>query len=74
MITTGLQVDNSIAVIEDDALFGRQLCDILMLEGWTGQWFRRAKAFLEAQTRQQFDAALVGLRLPGMSGLDLLDL
>ncbi len=73
-MTVGLHVDNSIAVIEDDALFGRQLCDILMLEGWTGRWFRRAEAFLEAQTRQQFDAALVDLRLPGMSGLDLLDL
>ncbi len=64
---------NSIAVIEDDEPLGRRLCDIVTHEGWKGRWFRRAEAFIEAHPRQRFDAALVDLRLPGMSGLDLLD-
>ena len=73
MVALNFHGKSSIAVIEDDESLGRRLCDILMLEGWTGRWFRRAEAFLEAQPRQRFDAALVDLRLPGMSGLDLLD-
>jgi DNA-binding response OmpR family regulator len=64
---------NSIAVIEDDEPLGRRLCDVLTHEGWRGRWFRRAETFLDAHPRQRFDAALVDLRLPGMSGLDLLD-
>ena len=64
---------NNIAVIEDDESLGRRLCDIVTHEGWKGRWFRRAEAFIEAHPRQRFDAALIDLRLPGMSGLDLLD-
>lgn len=73
MMTLGLNAASRVAVVEDDEPLGRRLCDILALEGWTGRWFRRAELFIEAQPRHQFDAALVDLRLPGMSGLELLD-
>lgn len=60
------------AVVEDDPQLADQLCDILAGSGWQCEAFGRGNAFLSRQRRRAFDLAILDMRLPDLSGLELL--
>jgi len=60
------------AVVEDDPHLADQLCDILAGSGWHCEAFGLGHAFLSRQRRRAFDLAILDMRLPDLSGLELL--
>nr|UOZ96919.1 Transcriptional regulatory protein CreB [Cupriavidus sp.] len=60
------------AVVEDDPQLAGQLCDILAGSGWQCEAFGLGSAFLSRQRRRAFDLAILDMRLPDLSGLELL--
>jgi two-component system response regulator AdeR len=61
------------AVVEDDPRLAQQIEDILGLAGWKTQRFSRGRDFLARQQRAAFDVALIDMRLPDLTGMDLLE-
>ena len=61
------------AIVEDDPQLADQIQEILGLAGWQSQAFRRGHDFLEQQRRRPFDVALLDMRLPDLSGLQVLE-
>jgi two-component system response regulator FixJ len=61
----------TVYVIEDDADLRETLAALLEVSGFTPRCFASAEEFLEKGERERPACALVDLRLPGMSGLDL---
>lgn len=51
----------------------RQSCDVITSLGWQPRHFAKGRAFLQSLRTQPFDAVLLDLRLPDMSGLDILN-
>ncbi|MFZ9734261.1 MAG: response regulator transcription factor [Burkholderiaceae bacterium] len=60
------------AVVEDDPQLANQLCEILAGSGWQCEAFGLGHAFLSRQRRRAFDLAILDMRLPDLSGLELL--
>jgi DNA-binding response OmpR family regulator len=60
------------AIVEDDPQLAGQLCDILTASGWQCASFGLGQAFLSQQRRRAFDIAVLDMRLPDLSGLDVL--
>lgn len=60
------------AVVEDDPQLANQLCEILAGSGWQCEAFGLGDAFLSRQRRRAFDLAILDMRLPDLSGLELL--
>lgn len=60
------------AVVEDDPQLANQLCNILAGSGWHCEAFGLGHAFLSRQRRRAFDLALLDMRLPDLSGLEVL--
>jgi two-component system, LuxR family, response regulator FixJ len=61
-----------IAVVDDDEDIRDALSDLLLAMGYTCQVFDRAETFLAADAPGQFDCLITDIRMPGISGLDLL--
>lgn len=61
-----------VAILEDDDQLASQLCALLQLKGWQVRRYARGQLLLDALDRQHFDAVLCDLRLPDMTGLDVL--
>jgi FixJ family two-component response regulator len=61
-----------IAVVDDEEAIRDALSDLLLVMGYSCQTFDRAEAFLAAHTPDRFDCLITDIRMPGMSGLDLL--
>jgi len=61
------------AVVEDDPRLAQQIEDILGLAGWKTQRFSRGRDFLARQQRAAFDVALIDMRLPDLTGMELLE-
>jgi two-component system, LuxR family, response regulator FixJ len=61
-----------IAVVDDEEAIRDALSDLLLVIGYSCQTFDRAEAFLAAHTPNRFDCLITDIRMPGMSGLDLL--
>jgi DNA-binding response OmpR family regulator len=61
------------AVVEDDRRLAQQIEDILGLAGWKTQRFSRGQDFLARQQRAAFDVALIDMRLPDLTGIELLE-
>ncbi len=61
------------AVVEDDPRLAQQIEDILGLAGWETQRFSRGRDFLARQQRAAFDVALIDMRLPDLTGIELLE-
>lgn len=61
-----------IAVVEDDEAMREALSDLLQVLGLPCRTFDRAEAFLAAHEAAAFDCLISDVRLPGISGLDLL--
>ena len=63
---------NSILVVEDDQLVRESLSEVLGLEGYNVQVAGGGKEGFDKLNTKSFDLALVDLRLPDMSGIDIL--
>jgi DNA-binding response OmpR family regulator len=61
------------AIVEDDPHLADHMQEILGMAGWQSQAFRRGRDFLEQQRRRPFDVALLDMRLPDLSGLQVLE-
>ncbi len=62
-----------IAVVDDEEDIRDALSDLLLVMGYSCQTFDRAEAFLAAHTPNRFDCLITDIRMPGMSGLELLE-
>ncbi|MFO0967958.1 MAG: response regulator transcription factor [Gemmataceae bacterium] len=62
-----------ILLIEDDAAIGKAVHQGLGEAGHVSRWVTDGKVGLEQAMSQRFDAIVLDLLLPGLSGLDLLE-
>ena len=60
-----------VLVVDDDRIFNTRLCRALTDRGWNAQSAFDGDSALQQAQRARPDLAIVGLRLPGMNGLDL---
>jgi FixJ family two-component response regulator len=61
-----------IAVVDDEEAIRDALSDLLLVMGYSCQTFDRADAFLAAHRPNRIDCLITDIRMPGMSGLGLL--
>ena len=59
-------------LVEDDALLGKALQTGLSQAGYTADWLRDGEGASEALRANRYEAIILDINLPGMSGLDLL--
>jgi FixJ family two-component response regulator len=62
-----------IAVVDDDASFREAMVDILVFWGFRVESFESAEAVLACSGLNGFDAFLLDVQMPGLSGLQLID-
>jgi FixJ family two-component response regulator len=62
-----------VAVVDDDEAIREALCDLMMVTGLDCSTFDSAPAFLNNDAPNDFDCLITDVRMPGMSGLDLLE-
>ncbi len=62
-----------VAVVDDDEAIREALCDLLMVTGLACSTFDSAAAFLNGDAPSHVDCLITDVRMPGMSGLDLLE-
>lgn len=60
-----------VSVVDDDASIRRALTRLLSAAGYDVATFASAEAFLAAMVNDAPDCAIVDVRLPGISGLEL---
>ena len=63
-----------IAVIDDDERFRMALVERLCSLGYRVRDFESAEGFIEEQCENSFDCIITDIHMPGMSGLDLMQL
>ena len=66
------RVREVVCIIDDDASLRRSLRNLLSAEGFRVEMFDSAETFLASAAIEYAACLLVDLRMPGMSGLDLL--
>jgi len=64
---------NSILIVDDDASMRASLLDLLSAAGWAVEALSRAALVAERLENDPPDVILSDVRMPGMSGLDLLE-
>jgi two-component system response regulator FixJ len=62
-----------VAVVDDDEAIREALCDLMMVTGLGCSTFDSAPAFLNNDAPDDFDCLITDVRMPGMSGIDLLE-
>jgi len=62
-----------IAVVDDDEAIRDALADLLMVEGFDCKAFDGASSFLAQPQLLSFGCLITDMRMPGMSGLELLE-
>jgi two-component system, LuxR family, response regulator FixJ len=62
-----------VAIVDDDEAIREALSDLLMFEGFACRSFEQATAFLAEIGHAPFDCLITDMRMPGMSGLELLE-
>jgi FixJ family two-component response regulator len=60
-----------IAVVDDDQSVREALENLISSVGWEAKLFASAEAFLDSDAPLRTDCAVLDLRLPGISGLEL---
>ena len=60
-----------VAIVDDDELFRRSLERLVRSAGFTVEAFGSAEDFLERGDLDRIACAILDMKLPGMSGLDL---
>jgi DNA-binding NtrC family response regulator len=67
--------DNAtVLVVDDESAICKLINDILEPEGYTCEMASRADLALEVLSRHPVDLVLLDIKMPGMSGMDLLDI
>jgi FixJ family two-component response regulator len=61
-----------VSIVDDDESLRRSVRNLLMSVGFRVETFDSAEAYLRAPDREETGCLLLDLRMPGMSGLDLL--
>ena len=61
-----------VSIVDDDESLRRSVRNLLTSVGFRVQTFESAEAFLESPDRARTGCVVLDLRMPGMSGLDLL--
>lgn len=61
-----------ILFVEDDGLLGETVKGALESEGYSVDWLREGNLAFPALKAETYDAAVLDLRLPGQSGVDIL--
>jgi two-component system, NtrC family, response regulator AtoC len=61
-----------VAVVDDEAIVRTRLQKALSKEGYSVETFASGEEFLHTQKAQPFDLVFLDIRLPGMSGIDVL--
>jgi FixJ family two-component response regulator len=61
-----------IAIVDDDELFRRSIERLLKASGFRVETFESAEAFLQGGAVEGAACAVLDVKLPGMSGVDLL--
>jgi|SRR5580765_3778613 len=61
-----------VSIVDDDESLRRAVRNLLMSVGFPVETFASAEAFLASAHREDTGCLVVDLRMPGMSGLDLL--
>ncbi|MEI4509233.1 response regulator [Sphingopyxis sp. CCNWLW253] len=62
-----------VAVVDDDDSIREALCDLLMVSGLACHSFGDADAFLADYAPGIYDCLITDVRMPGMSGIDMLE-
>lgn len=63
----------TVAVVDDDEAVREALGDLLMVSGLTCETFAGAVPFLEALAERHFDCLVTDIRMPGMTGIELIE-
>src|SRR3546814_1151477 len=63
----------TVAIVDDDEAVREALGDLLMVSGLACACFEGAAEFLAARRVRQFDCLVTDIRMPGMSGIDLIE-
>lgn len=63
--------DRTILVVEDEEYIRENLCEMLVLSGYKAVAVNDGEAGIDAVRKNNFDIVLTDLRLPGLSGIDV---
>lgn len=63
----------TVAIVDDDEAVREALGDLLVVSGLACECFEGAAEFLAARRVRQFDCLVTDIRMPGMSGIDLIE-
>lgn len=63
----------TIAIVDDDEAVREALGDLLMVLGLACQCFESAAGFLAARRSRRFDCLVTDIRMPGMTGIELIE-
>ncbi|MCV9966724.1 response regulator [Pararhizobium sp. BT-229] len=61
-----------VAIIDDDLILRESIKDLLEFEGFTGELYASAEDFLSQEGYLAADCVLADVRMPGMSGIEML--
>ena len=63
----------TVAIVDDDEAVREALGDLLMVSGLACHTFAGAASFLAARTERRFDCLVTDIRMPGMTGMELIE-
>jgi len=63
----------TVAIVDDDEAVREALGDLLMVSGLTCHTFAGAASFLSALETRHFDCLVTDIRMPGMTGIELIE-
>lgn len=63
----------TVAMVDDDEAVREAVGELLMVSGLACLTYASATAFLAARTRHQFGCLVTDIRMPEMSGIDLIE-
>lgn len=65
-------MNKKILIVDDDSVLAHELSEILIEDGYSVQTAGDGEEALKLISKDQYDIILLDIKLPGMSGLDIL--